>query len=62
MRISLEFTAGAKANQRASIKPKPNPLAEPCLIYGKWIADPKAAYYVEVDTNARAISEILHGK
>jgi hypothetical protein len=29
MRISLEFTAGAKANQRASIKPKPNPLAEP---------------------------------
>jgi len=29
MRSSLEFTAGAKANQRASIRPKPNPLAEP---------------------------------
>ena len=55
MRISLEFTSGATANQRASAKPKPNPLAEPCLICGKWIADPKAAHYVEVDTHARAI-------
>jgi hypothetical protein len=39
MRSSLEFTAGAKANQRASIRPKPNPLAEPCMICGKWIAE-----------------------
>ncbi len=55
MRISLAFTAGAKANQRASMKLTLNPLAEPCLICGEWIADAKAAHYVEVDTSARAI-------
>jgi hypothetical protein len=53
--IAWSSQPGARANQRAPVKPKLKPLAEPCLICGKWIADPKAAHYVEVDTFARAI-------
>jgi len=33
------------AKESANKSSATNPLAEPCLICGKWIADPKAARY-----------------